>query len=1469
MNEKLKDNIEYNEDIIELDPIISDEPVYVRALPIHKRAKRKVINDLATSYLDGEHIQGLEFDPNSKYAKTWAHNLKLFNKAVVENQEYSVSPHTQYTSLELHDLARHFNSFNLNTSKINFGNINPKKMVEEYVKKYPKTSEEEQQWLLNEYERLKTNEQKNKRTFKTVRRYAGSDRQSIADRQFYKDLGLGMAGIIASPALAYVGAAPIALGTKLAMTPIGQGMLAAYSAYNLAGPDGVRKTIDLFEQGETKDALKSLGGDLLNLAGFVGPIRGLTKSGDALLKTYNGIQYGQKLYKGLNYSDDLLRQAKAINFGKSAAVWGTTAAIADNTINHLSDGKYTGYVDASIKNLSVGDGKTLYDQIKGTGWEGPTYFLGEMLHPVNFAESIAFGLKKNIPGFTHSFNFNKYGQQYDDLGRLYSPNLIDNFIPYQKLGIKFVHGIDPEDIRSRFEESPKLNTIIDDLHHAKWERTNDHFTLNGEKVDFDKVQVLDDVSMTVNEFNNFIQNLKTLDSEGAILIGKNSDLHQGGAYEPMRKPFIYDPVLKPIKNYTDDMLSYFDSAVYLGSKNKDITSYSPELKLLRDRISSGISPGSYYPIHLNSSDRTSMTIKGDGTLSINLPTATYTNSHIVFSPQRFGYWDRVAPQTLYLDNVDPKHVKTIFNDYPFRTKIRDNYHGISYIKNQDGSIVTDLGSAFDPNRIHVIPHFKIDPDGLTRLKAYMNAVASPEGNDLFLMGNVTSKMPATTSQWFNPLLLEVDPLFKTRQVRKVYDIINSQDDNVRELFLPKWEEIKSKLINRNFVGDFSHDEFPGGRFPITLKTNKGEFVIEDRKLRFARPDLLDESFTFDGTTYFQGMEKSGPLTRYKNSFVFDHKYNDVFGGGHISDLNISRNSARTINDPSNPNLVDVDGNINISAYNNLKKNIAQLLGKSEDEINKLFASVVSRTDGATSLDEHLMRVARSAQELPLPEGYSRQEAVAAAFLHDIGKIINADPKTHQISSFDLLGQLNIPELNNPTILNAIKYHMSSPELNLFNMDGKKMFNGDVIDTNIAAFVHLADVARGMSLNDMKFYYPHLFAYDFKKGTVLKGDPIEQMKQLSKITSDIGYGEIDTTLPIEQQWNQLQQILMRANKVIRGSRVYFDPNDPVSFHVSNYQNGVNLAQKRGLDITDPKNIWLVAQEHIPPAPTGSGRLNLFNTQTGQHRIQPNTWSDGAMISPDDMDGTYFSVSPETGETYMQASNSNSYGNQSVVLLKDLSDYEFRSGESPFEYFERLYPFIHRVGSIENYGTPINPLSEYNHQIANTLLGRKIFNMSEAEARSILQQHFKDVNFDNILSNGNVKIWDILHTINTIPQTIIDLYERNGFTKLDAILNNMYKSTYGASVSDLPHYRNNIVLHTAGDLPPIGSKANGQNFQGMVVGPKGKKIGTVLDEINADDYGRSSSKTHRDAGGDNQREGLKIMIPGYNIGGKLNK
>ena len=144
------------------------EAPIVRAIPIQKSLNWRKFNDSAKAYLSGVPIQGLDVDPNSKYSKSWVHNVNSFAKAVAENQSYTISPYKQYTATDLHELARHFNNFDLNTSKIDFGNIKPKKLVKDYVKDHPEASEETQQELLEQFKRLKVNEQTNKRTFKTA-----------------------------------------------------------------------------------------------------------------------------------------------------------------------------------------------------------------------------------------------------------------------------------------------------------------------------------------------------------------------------------------------------------------------------------------------------------------------------------------------------------------------------------------------------------------------------------------------------------------------------------------------------------------------------------------------------------------------------------------------------------------------------------------------------------------------------------------------------------------------------------------------------------------------------------------------------------------------------------------------------------------------------------------------------------------------------------------------------------------------------------------------------------------------------------------------------------------------------------------------------------------------------------------------------------------------------------------------------
>lgn len=289
------------------------------------------------------------------------------------------------------------------------------------------------------------------------------------------------------------------------------------------------------------------------------------------------------------------------------------------------------------------------------------------------------------------------------------------------------------------------------------------------------------------------------------------------------------------------------------------------------------------------------------------------------------------------------------------------------------------------------------------------------------------------------------------------------------------------------------------------------------------------------------------------------------------------------------------------------------------------------------------------------------------------------------------------------------------------------------------------------------------------------------------------------------------------------------------------------------------------------PTGSGRLNLFGTGDFMHTTEKYTWGDAAAISPEKMDGLYFSVSPETGDTYQRASNNNAYSGQSTILRGNLSDYDIQENESPFEYFERLYPFIHRSETTSSYSTPINPLSAENHLIANILLGR-VGSLDRSTSINILRQYFPQSDFMRVMDavkEAKFSAETVANTIQKIPQSTVDLYEKYGFSKLDAILNNLVTNTAQEppSVVYLPHYRQNIIFNTAGHIYPLGSNKIGRDFQGAIVGPKGQKIFTVLDELDVDGYPKSSSGAFRDAGGDNIREGLKINIPFYKKGNKI--
>ena len=80
------------------------------------------------------------------------------------------------------------------------------------------------------------------------------------------------------------------------------------------------------------------------------------------------------------------------------------------------------------------------------------------------------------------------------------------------------------------------------------------------------------------------------------------------------------------------------------------------------------------------------------------------------------------------------------------------------------------------------------------------------------------------------------------------------------------------------------------------------------------------------------------------------------------------------------------------------------------------------------MNQHTEGVVRTAQDIPVPTGYTRQDLVQSALYHDIGKAIDASQGVHEKISADMVqkalnsdGFFGSQDISND-VINAIRLH---------------------------------------------------------------------------------------------------------------------------------------------------------------------------------------------------------------------------------------------------------------------------------------------------------------------------------------------------------------------------------------------------------------------------------------------------------------
>ena len=392
------------------------------------------------------------------------------------------------------------------------------------------------------------------------------------------------------------------------------------------------------------------------------------------------------------------------------------------------------------------------------------------------------------------------------------------------------------------------------------------------------------------------------------------------------------------------------------------------------------------------------------------------------------------------------------------------------------------------------------------------------------------------------------------------------------------------------------------------------------------------------------------------------------------------------------NVVNADGTINPKE---LTKRYKQLLDYINKNITKSSTQSLSKpyqsSTGITTLKDHIKGVVQSAQQIPVPQGSSREELVRSALVHDIGKLLTGQDGSvkHARISADLLKSFNDPEFNKRSIRFAVKHHMYDKNFPVYGMNGKRgKLNYDLLKA-----LQASDVARGLSYDKAALTYPQLFTYNkvLPKVKFYEGSLEDQLNNVIRpLLKRQGYPSSRDVFDLNRIQDSMNDFATRHRSVIRGAR---DPKKEINMSPRTIRNATNADLDASLQYGEvtPQTRLFTSLTTIPRNPTGSGRRGLFevninaDTQLPYHD-HPNRLARYLHVSPTKQDALYVSASNDIGQTYGSVERSRSA--EGMIGKTTLPFQKMRLNEPLPEFYERINFQLYDGNKIIDGKTPMS-------------------------------------------------------------------------------------------------------------------------------------------------------------------------------------